>query len=188
MNPRIITLIGPRSVGKNLVGRELAKKLKFKLIDLDEVLNKKLKGSIGGYAHKYGWERTRRREYKILQSLIKKAKRDAILVTGGGTVASENKFSRYNAKFLKEKTEVILLLPSKSKTKSIEVLYKRELKRPHFIEILKNKQWTKEYLKNKTKIDYELRVPSMKKAAEKIIYRENKTPKETANLIIKAFD
>jgi len=124
-----IIIIGPRSVGKTTVGNLLARKLKMKYFDFDEIIEKKLKG-IDKHVEKYGADSYRYKERKILKGFLSKLPKKFVVSVGGGTIASQLKYmSKKNTKDLKKKGKIIYLSPSKTKKQALNILYKNEKKR-----------------------------------------------------------
>lgn len=79
-----IVLTGFMGTGKTVVGRELAKRLGRKFVDMDEVLAQRLGTSIGEIFRQHGEERFRTEEAKLAAELGRK--RGLVIATGGGTV------------------------------------------------------------------------------------------------------
>jgi len=167
-----LILIGPRSIGKSSVGKVLAKKLKIPFFDFDKIVEKKI-GSIDKYIKKKGYNQTRIKEHQILKIFVKKLPQKFILALSGGTITSQLKqISFLNYRLLKNKGIFIYLIPFRSSSKSINLLYQRE-------KIRKGNQSLKQI-----KMLYTLRYPIYKKIADKIIFVENKKPLEIADEII----
>ena len=82
----IIFLIGARGSGKTTVGRMLANKLGFSLRDTDALITKKAGCTIADIVSREGWDSFRAREGK---ALVKAAKPDRVIATGGGMVLAE---------------------------------------------------------------------------------------------------
>jgi len=79
-----IALIGFRATGKSLLGRELARRLGWSFVDMDDELVSSLGMSIDQWVRLYGWEAFRQEESRLLRVL---AGRDRVVVaTGGGVV------------------------------------------------------------------------------------------------------
>lgn len=178
----IVTLVGPRSVGKSSIGKIMAKSLGWILIDLDEYMNKVLEkdGGIGGFTKKFGWDKYMKilhKELKILLSSLKDKK--VVLDCGGGTISSEFPESELNAHLLKRHSKIVLILPHEEEEGGLQILLEREKNRPHF-----SGRSHKE-LEEKTRKDYFERVPGMKKFAHEIIHTNEKPPREIAKIIEK---
>jgi len=96
-----IYLIGFMGSGKTSVGKKLAKKLNYKFIDLDTEIEKSVNCSISDYFTKFGEEKFREIENKILKESFKYS--NTVISTGGGTpcffnnmlLINKNSFSIY---------------------------------------------------------------------------------------------
>jgi len=86
MPPNII-LIGPMGVGKTTIGRALAKQLHKEFVDSDQEIEDRTGVSIVTIFDIEGEEGFRKRETDILKELTQR--KDIVLATGGGAVASE---------------------------------------------------------------------------------------------------
>lgn len=84
----IITLIGFMGSGKSSIGRRLSKKLKIKLIDLDDHIVKKEKRTINAIFHEDGERYFRKLESKYLKKIIDRTDH-AIIALGGGTPCND---------------------------------------------------------------------------------------------------
>jgi shikimate kinase len=73
-------------VGKTTVGSELAKKLHFKVVDTDQLIEEKIGKDIKSYFGKYGEKAFREREAEILNELPSE---NVVITTGGGMVTYE---------------------------------------------------------------------------------------------------
>jgi len=78
-----IILTGMRGAGKSTVGKILSKKLNKDFIDLDTLLEKKLKMKIADIVKKYGWDYFRKQESIIVKELNVN---NAVVATGGGVI------------------------------------------------------------------------------------------------------
>lgn len=81
-----LILVGFRGVGKSTIGREIAEKLKYKFLDLDEVITEKLEEPIVDFAEKNGVEEFRKIETESLETFLNSGEEDVVLVCGGGIV------------------------------------------------------------------------------------------------------
>lgn len=82
-----IIIIGMPNSGKTTIAYELARKIGYKAIDTDRLIEKEAGMSINEIFKKYGEEEFRRRETKVCERVSKLDKR--IIATGGGTVMRE---------------------------------------------------------------------------------------------------
>ena len=87
-------IIGYRCSGKTTIGRLLAKRLDLDFIDLDQFAQQKTKLSIVNIIDKYGWDKFRKLEAKILVST--KSLKNVVIATGGGVV-----LEKQNRQFVK---------------------------------------------------------------------------------------
>ena len=143
-----IFIIGHRSVGKTTVGKIIAKKLKIKFIDFDSVVSKKL-GNLRTYGKKYGSEKYRTEERKILMNFLKRTPSKIVVSLGGGTVASQYaEISKANTKDVSKIGTFVYLIPSKSQKETIDTIHERELRRKGD----KNKEETIKLVKLRTPV------------------------------------
>lgn len=168
----IITITGPRSVGKSTIAKILAKKLKLKYVSSDEIGEKALKkhggldkaiksGIIGKFIKSSAY------------GLIRKQylKNNFVFDLSGGSVSS-TKFPEASAKvrkIAKEKSFIIGLLPSKNIKESINFLFEREKERAHF------KEMDKKDLLEKTKKSCKKFPPIFKDLCDLVIYVKGKS-------------
>jgi len=121
----IITITGPRSVGKSTISKLVAKKLKLKYISSDEIgeramkkeggLNKAIKsGAIEKFIEDSAYSLIRK-EYR---------KNNFVFDLSGGSISSRKfpEASKKVRKIAKLKSTIIGLLPYKDKEKSIKLL------------------------------------------------------------------
>ncbi|HOS48227.1 MAG TPA: shikimate kinase [Bacteroidia bacterium] len=94
MNSTRIFLIGFMGSGKSSVGKELAKLLKFKFIDLDEVIEKSEKKSIASIFSEFGEHGFRKIEQAALLNLLQH--KNILIATGGGCAAFRNNLELMN--------------------------------------------------------------------------------------------
>ena len=177
----ILTITGPRSVGKTTVSKLVAKKLKLKFYSSDEIGEKALKKQGGlDKAIKSG------KIEKLIKSsaydLIRKTyeKDNFVFDLSGGSVTSR-KYPQASEKvrqIANKKSIVIGLLPSKNNKESINFLFEREKEREHF------KDLKKAELFEKVKKDYKKFPPLFKRFCNSIIYVENKSPEELADEMV----
>ncbi|MGD9276170.1 MAG: shikimate kinase [Candidatus Pacearchaeota archaeon] len=176
-----ITLTGPRSVGKTTVSKLLAKKLKLKYISSDE-LGEKMTRKHGGLdkAIKSGTikEIIKKKGYTLILNEYKKKSFVFDLSIGAFTSREFKKAGRELRSVAKKKSFVIGLLPFKPSKKSVELLYKREIKRKHFRNSDKNE------LLKRTKKRFSEQKDILLKNSNLIIYTEDKTPKKIVKEIL----
>lgn len=92
-----IILTGYRATGKTTIGKALAKQLKKKFIDTDDVIERQEKRKIKDIFATKGWQYFRQIEKKVVRNLAKLDKH--IIAVGGGTfMYKENLRLRENAK------------------------------------------------------------------------------------------
>lgn len=184
---KIISLVGPRTVGKTTIGKELSIISNYKLIDIDQVMLKKLKnkGKIYGYANKYGWNKYFKQVNIALKEIIKKYKdKHIILDLGGGTIAANHESCELNANLVKKNSKIFLILPTKNNKENLKIILKREYLRNKDGSNVWAKDWSKEKFDNKVKEDCYERVRVFKKHADYIIYTKYKSSKQVAKNIL----
>lgn len=108
-----IALVGFMGTGKSSVGRLLARRLGFKFLDTDLLIEKKEGRSIPEIFAEEGEEYFRRVESEVLEEIINSGD-SFVLATGGGIVISAK-----NRRLLKDRTFPVLL------TASPETIYRR---------------------------------------------------------------
>jgi len=81
---RNIVITGFMGTGKTVVGRELARRLGRRFVDMDEILAARLGTSIGEIFRQHEEERFRREEKRLASELGKQ--NGLVIATGGGTV------------------------------------------------------------------------------------------------------
>lgn len=79
----IIYLVGFMGSGKSTLGRQLAKHLNYKFIDLDALFVSKTKIKIHEFFEKYGEDAFRKSEYELLREID--LSNNLVIATGGGT-------------------------------------------------------------------------------------------------------
>ena len=92
-----IALIGFRATGKSTVGRLLAAKLEWTLVDMDDELVAQFGASIHDWVQKHGWEAFREAEAQLLAELATGTRQ--VVATGGGIVIREENRSRLRESF-----------------------------------------------------------------------------------------
>jgi XRE family aerobic/anaerobic benzoate catabolism transcriptional regulator len=84
---RIVALLGLRGAGKTTIGKQLARRLHVRFVELDRRIEKAADMSLGELFSLYGEEHYRRLERESLARVIAE-NRSIVLATGGGIVAS----------------------------------------------------------------------------------------------------
>lgn len=171
-----ITIIGPRSVGKSTVGKILAKKLNLKYYSSDNLMDKKMQ-NLGGlnFMMKSGDKKTvDSNGLEVIKEQMKK--KEFVFDLAGGVLASKVK-----SEVLEEISTTISigLIPFEDDEKSIELLFKRERKRPHFSEK------TDEELFAKVKKDYLKIKPEIIKELDLFFFTKDKTVEQIVDEIMK---
>lgn len=164
-----LVLIGYRGTGKTEVSKQLSKKLRRKVINLDKEIVKKTGMEISFFVKKHGWKAFRSVETELIKKFSKLNK--LIIDTGGGVVVKEE-----NVKKLKE-TGVVFLL--KAEIETIKNRIKDSKDRPPLTDSKSSIDEIRIVLKQRED-DYN-------KAADYTIKTDNKSVEEVANEILKIF-
>jgi len=90
--PEIVALLGLRGAGKTTIGRELARRLHVRFVELDRRIEKAADMSLAELFSIYGEDHYRRLERETLAQVLNE-KRSMVLATGGGIVASPDTFA-----------------------------------------------------------------------------------------------
>lgn len=90
--PRMVALLGLRGAGKTTVGRQLARRLHVRFVELDRRVEQLADMSLAELFSLYGEEQYRRLERDALARLIQE-NRPVVLATGGGIVAVPDTFA-----------------------------------------------------------------------------------------------
>ena len=109
---RNIALTGFMAVGKSAVGRNLARRLGRRFVDLDKVIEKSERMKVRDIFRRKGESYFRRAEKQALKAVL--LEDDQVIATGGGVVMDEE-----NLRLLREKSFLICL------TAAPEVLLRR---------------------------------------------------------------
>lgn len=167
-----IVLIGYRCTGKTGVGKLLAKKLKCKFVDTDELIESDTGLKIEDIVSKKGWREFRRIEKEIIRevSLLN----NHIISTGGGVV-----LDRENVERLKEKGWIVWL---KAEPDTIK---KRMLKDQASGTI--RPALTKDDPIEEIKEVLKIRTPLYKNASDFIIETDTFSQEEICNMILREF-
>ncbi|MCK5477195.1 MAG: shikimate kinase [Candidatus Aenigmarchaeota archaeon] len=112
-----IVLIGYRCTGKTRTGKIIAKKLNFKFIDTDDLIEKEAKKNISKIVADDGWDKFRGLEKKVIQEV---SNYNNIVISVGGGAIEENE----NAENLKKNSIVFWLIAEP------EVIFERMQKDP----------------------------------------------------------
>jgi len=97
-----ITLIGMPGVGKSVIGKELAKRLNYRFLDIDEIIEKKTKLKLQQIIDNFGDDKFLETEEKTILEL---GKFDNCIISPGGSVV----YSAEAMKFLKKNSVVVFL-------------------------------------------------------------------------------
>jgi XRE family aerobic/anaerobic benzoate catabolism transcriptional regulator len=89
---RPIALLGLRGAGKTTVGKQLARELHVRFVELDRRIEKAADMSLGEIFSLYGDEYYRRLERETLAHLLAEG-RSTVLATGGGIVTSRDTYA-----------------------------------------------------------------------------------------------
>ena len=90
--PRIVALLGLRGAGKTTIGKQLARRLHVRFVELDRRIEKAADMSLGEVFSLYGEEHYRRLERESLGGVLA-AQRSIVLATGGGIVTSPDTYA-----------------------------------------------------------------------------------------------
>lgn len=163
-----IVLIGMRGSGKTTVGKVLAHKLNRELVEMDELISKKVGLAIPEIVERYGWTKFRDIEQEVTDEV---AKRDNIVnATSGGVVTREK-----NIKELKENGILVWL---KAGVNTLLERIGEDNGRPALVSSRSRREDIELTLKE--------REPLYQKAADLVIETEGKTPEEVAEDIMKS--
>ena len=178
----IITITGPRSIGKSTISRILAKKLKLRYVSSDDIGEKALKKEGGlDKAIKSGAIKRfiKRGAYSLIRDEYKKD--NFVFDLSGGSITSTDfpEASKKVRKVANSRSVVIGLLPFKDANKSVVLLFKRERERKHF------KDMDKKELLSKVRRNYNKFPRIFKSFCDITLYTENRKPEVVAEKIIK---
>lgn len=125
-----IFLIGPGGVGKTTCGSILANLLSYSFIDLDKEFNKRV-GNVDNFIDTYGHEKYRLMNSKLFYKILSQHLQNLVFSLSSGFLVHENmnELTSKHKQTLKESGISILLLPSDSLDKSMEIVVKRQLLR-----------------------------------------------------------
>lgn len=108
-------------VGKSTVGEKLAKRLNYKFLDVDEIIEKTNKLKLKQMIDKFGEDEFLKIEEKAILSLNKLNKLDNFIISPGGSVI----YSKKAMKFLK-KISIIVFLKTSFKNIKRNLVYPEE--------------------------------------------------------------
>lgn len=92
LRPRVIALLGLRGAGKTTIGRQLARRLRLRFVELDRRIEKAADMSLAEVFSLYGEDHYRRLERDTLARVLAE-NRSIVLATGGGIVASPDTYA-----------------------------------------------------------------------------------------------
>ena len=90
--PRVVALLGLRGAGKTTIGKQLARRLRARFVELDRRIEKAAEISIGELFSLYGEDYYRRLERETLTEVLAE-NRPTVLATGGGIVTSPDTYT-----------------------------------------------------------------------------------------------
>jgi XRE family transcriptional regulator, aerobic/anaerobic benzoate catabolism transcriptional regulator len=90
--PRVVALLGLRGAGKTTIGKQLARRLHVRFVELDRQIEKAADMSLAELFSLYGEDYYRRLERETLAEVVKE-KRPMVLATGGGIVESPETYA-----------------------------------------------------------------------------------------------
>ena len=90
--PRVVALLGLRGAGKTTIGRQLARRLRVRFVELDRQIEKAADMSLAELFSLYGEDYYRRLERETLAQVLAE-KRSMVLATGGGIVESPDTYA-----------------------------------------------------------------------------------------------
>ena len=89
--PRRIALVGLRGAGKTIIGKKVSARLRWRFVELDELIEKAAGLTLQNIFDLHGEEYYRRLEHEVLIDFLLQHK-PAILATGGGIVTREETY------------------------------------------------------------------------------------------------
>jgi XRE family transcriptional regulator, aerobic/anaerobic benzoate catabolism transcriptional regulator len=90
--PRLVALLGLRGAGKTTIGRQLARRLRVRFVELDRQIEKAADMSLAELFSLYGEDYYRRLERDTLVKVLAE-KQPMVLATGGGIVESPDTYA-----------------------------------------------------------------------------------------------
>ena len=91
--PRVVALLGLRGAGKTTIGKQLARRLHARFVELDKRIEKTADMSLAELFSLYGEDYYRRLERETLAEVLAED-RPTVLATGGGIVASPDTYAK----------------------------------------------------------------------------------------------
>ncbi len=164
-----IILIGPMGVGKSTVAKELCKKISLPRVSLDsrEQLARY-------YSQRDKFSHSKEFEFYLTASVLTDLKKPAVIDFGAGHSIYENPIMFFEVKkLITSFSNVVFLIPSEDKEKSMEILNKRINKMDG--NIPKTTADNKHFIE-RSNLNSQL--------ASIIMYTQNKTPSEVAEELI----
>jgi|JI8StandDraft_1071087.scaffolds.fasta_scaffold30348_2 shikimate kinase len=127
---RNVVLIGPGGAGKSSLGIALAPLLNHCLVDLDGEFSRRI-GDIGEFLREEGYEAYKLRNSILAEQLMFERAAPTLLVTSSGFLAVDNPMKTLEAnRRLVANCYSICLLPSRDLEKAVDVIVKRQSRRP----------------------------------------------------------
>ena len=162
-----IVLIGYRGAGKTSTAGELSKLTGMNVISTDEEISKRVGMQIGDFISKNGWDKFRKAESEVIESL--KGADGVIIDCGGGAVENDNniKLIKQNGKVFWLRAHVSVLADRIKDTKNRPSLTGKKSFIDEIDEVLAK------------------RIPFYRKASDFEVETSNETPLQAAELIIK---
>ncbi len=90
--PRVVALLGLRGAGKTTIGKQRARRLRVRFVELDRRIEKAADMSLAELFSLYGEDYYRRLERETLADVLAE-KRPMVLATGGGIVESPDTYA-----------------------------------------------------------------------------------------------
>jgi XRE family aerobic/anaerobic benzoate catabolism transcriptional regulator len=90
--PRVVALLGLRGAGKTTIGRQLARRLRVRFVELDRRIEQAANMSLAEIFSLYGDEHYRRLEGDALAQVLEEH-RASVVATGGGIVTSAGTYA-----------------------------------------------------------------------------------------------
>jgi len=164
-----IILVGLKGTNKSEIGEELARRLKMKFIDTDDMMKKESGLDLSELLKKIGEKHFRSLENSIIEKISNVS--GAVIVTGGGSI-----LNRKNIKALKQNSLVVSLITSK-------INFKRNKFEDEKSQLLR--QWNQVFQSAKGILN--LKTPSFP-AADYIIDVTDLSIEETSQKIIEKYE